>query len=92
MTGLLFGLLGADGGCNPSGGSESPANSGRTRSCYLRSSAGRKIPTQAEPSRSAGTLVSPSVGRLYHSLVPSSGGREDRHAGLLPTAGAREGS
>jgi hypothetical protein len=90
MTGLLFGLFGAAVAIQLRG--RSLANCARTRSCFLRSSAGRKISTQAEPIRSAGTLVSASVGRRYHSLVPRSDVGEDGHTGLWSAAGVRAGS
>jgi len=52
----------------------------------------RRSKRHAPPSRSAGAIVSPSVGRLSHSWVPSSAGGEERHAALLLAAKARAGS
>jgi hypothetical protein len=42
----------------------------------------------AAPSRSASVLVSPSLGRLCHALVPSAGARESRGSARLPAAPA----
>ena|SRR6266550_3377814 len=66
----------------------SPRFRGEERTMRPWDVASEDAAAHAAPSRSASVLVSPSLGRLCHALVPSSGANEGRGFMRLPAAPA----